>query len=73
MTFRIYSTGFICMSVCASKDMTREGVEEQANIESPTGISSGWKISEDTTFADGHPMPCPCENDPDCQHWLLNC
>jgi len=72
MKFNIYASGFVCMSVCASKEMSREEVETRANSENPTGISP-WRISEDTTFKGGEPMPCVCDADETCQHWLLNC
>ena len=73
MKFRIYASGCVCTSVCASKEMSREEVERRVNEETPTGLEHGWHISEDTTFKGGEPMPCQCEDDETCQHWLLNC
>lgn len=73
MKFTVYAKGFVCTSVCASKEMTREEIEARVNAEYPAGSDRGWYISEDTTFKDGEPMPCVCENDDTCQHWLLNC
>jgi len=73
MKFTVYANGCVCMSVCASKEMSREEVERRANEETPTGLDRGWHISEDATFKGGEPMPCVCECDENCQHWLLNC
>lgn len=61
------------MSVCASKEMSREEVERRANEEIPTGLDYSWHISEDTTFKGGKAIPSVCESDETCQHWLLNC
>lgn len=72
---RIYigSPGIVALSVCAPKDVARERVEEWANTESPTGISSRWAISDDA-FADGSANPCPCDLTPETRlHYLLNC
>ena len=69
----IYAAGLMAMSLCAPKDMSKEGIEHLANLEHPTGIPSQWKISEGETFADGTPMPAPCENDGGRLHWLLQC
>jgi hypothetical protein len=68
----IYATGLVCMSVCADKGTTKESVEKQANILSPTGIKSRWKVSEDP-FADGSPNPNECGYNSNRQHWLLKC
>ena len=73
MEFDIYSIGPVSMSVCVSEDMSREEIERRANAESPTGISSRWSISDEPTFANGDPMPCPCNTKSDRQHWLLHC
>lgn len=69
----IYSMGLCCASICASKELTREEIEDGLNLAAPTGITSQWAISDDPTFADGQPNPCQCEADPDRQHWLANC
>jgi len=73
MKFDIYANGLVFMSVCASKEMTREEIERRANEESPTGLNHGWSISEDKTFKTGESMPCDCEADKTRQHWLLSC
>lgn len=59
----VYANGFVSISVCAPKEMSKEEIEHLANVESPTGISSAWRISEDTTFKGGEHMPCICEHD----------
>ncbi len=70
--FEAYSVGICCMSVCSS--LQPGEIVRRANQEYPTGISSRWEISENKTFADGTPMPCPCENNPEThKHYLLNC
>jgi len=73
---RIYcinSPGLVCLSVCAPKTVTPEQIETFVNDEHPTGISSPWAISDDD-FADGHPNPCPCDQQPESRlHYLLNC
>ncbi len=70
-----YSVGFCCLSVCAANDVSDSTVVVRANVEHPTGIASGWEVSEDKTFADKrYPNPCPCEDKPDThRHLLLNC
>lgn len=69
----IYAEGLCSLSVCAPKAMTQDEVAEAVNSQRPTGLDHGWEISGDKTFRNGQPMPCPCEQNPDCQHWLLNC
>lgn len=73
---RIYcigGVGIVAVSVCAPKDTSCEAIEAWVNTESPTGISSPWAISDDE-FADGHPNPCPCDQEPKARlHYLLNC
>lgn len=68
-----YAVGIVCASVCAPRDLPIEQVEDDVNRQHPTGISSRWKLSEDDHFATGQTNPCPCEKDPERQHWLLNC
>jgi len=71
--FHIYAKGLVCMSVCTSLTDPKE-IEERANKENPTGISSKWKISKDKKFVDGIPHPCPCDQNPKThKHYLLNC
>lgn len=73
---RIYcigSVGLVCVSVCAPKETPPADIEAWINGESPTGISSPWRISEDA-FASGQPNPCPCDQEPGTRlHYLLNC
>lgn len=68
-----YSVGLVCASACAPTDLSREDVERVVSLDHPTGLAHGWKISDDPTFRSGHPNPCPCDQNPDRQHWLLNC
>lgn len=70
--FTIYSEGVVCTSVCTS--LSIEVATERLNVECPTGISSRWKLSSDTTFAGGTPMPCVCPDYPEThKHYLFNC
>ena len=71
--FEIYAYGPVHMSVCVAKTMSREDIELRANLESPTGISSRWEVSEDAAFRGGEPNPCQCEDDPDRLHYLMVC
>ncbi len=73
MTIEVYAVGICAASACAEKDTPREEIERVVNNFAPTGIESRWAISEDGHFANGEPMPAPCNNDPERQHWLLNC
>ena len=73
MKFEVYSYGVTSMSVCVPKKMTKKEIEKRANSAFPTGISSQWHISNNKTFRSGESMPCVCENDKNCLHWLLNC
>ena len=69
-----YGMGLVCLSVCADGNMTAKEVEEEANLLHPTGIHSRWSIAQEGKFADGTPMPCPCNQEPEERcHWLLHC
>lgn len=73
MEFKIYSKGPVSMSVCASKELSKEEVEKRANEENPTGIESNWKTSENK-FESGEDNPCLCNTSPKTHlHYLLNC
>lgn len=70
--FQVYSYGLVYISVCSSLPI--EEIEDRANIEYPTGISSQWKLSKEGKFANGTPMPCPCNTNPKThKHYLLSC
>ncbi len=70
--FTAYSVGFVCASVCTS--LSVDEATERLNKEYPTGISSQWKLSTDTVFASGTPMPCICPDHPEThKHYLFNC
>ena len=74
MTFEIYAQGLVHSSVCAPADWTKEQVENAVNGRSPTGISSPWKVSEDTHFRTGEEngYHCTC-NGKRTRHWLMSC
>ncbi len=69
----IYSRGLVVCSVCVPKDMSREDIEQQVNMQNPTGIDSQWKISKDETFKSGEKNPCECGTAEGRLHYLLNC
>lgn len=70
----IYANGIVHCSVCVPKRWTAEMIEKEVNEISPTGISYSWKISKDTKFNSGEPMPCPCNDSAtERMHWLLEC
>lgn len=69
----VYAVGILSCSVCAPGGMDRDVVARQVNAKTPTGISSKWRISEDTHFVTGETMPCTCQDAPDRKHWLLAC
>lgn len=68
----VYSYGIVHMSICAEKGATEEEIVRAAAVH-PAGGGARWMISEAGEFADGTPMPCPCESDPDRLHWLVSC
>lgn len=70
--FRIYASGLCYMSVCVAFSMERNEIEKRANRGMPTGISHKWQIA-DKNFRTGETNPCPCEDDPDRLHYLLEC
>ena len=43
----IYASEIGYCSVCAPKEMKRQEVENEVNLESPTGIHSSWKIADE--------------------------
>jgi hypothetical protein len=73
MDISIYNNGVCHCSVCVPAGMEREVVETEVNAAHPTGISSSWSISKDETFAGGQPNPCPCDDDPQRMHYLMEC
>ena len=68
-----YAEGPCMASICAPMGLTAKEIVAQANHHHPTGISSPWKIADDSTFRSGDPNPCPCERDPQRVHYLLSC
>ncbi len=70
--FEIYAVGFVAMSLCTSIKDTEE-IERRANMEQPTGISSGWKISDESHFRSGQTNPCKCEQGMEAMHYLMVC
>ncbi len=72
MSIQIYSLGIVACSVCVPKDMPKEEIEKEVNLQSPTGIRSKWKIAKES-FKEGQKNGKPCDDDPNRKHYLLNC
>lgn len=71
-TVSVYALGLTHASVCTS--LPDEQMLVTVDELCPTGLSHGWKISDDPAFADGKPNPCPCEHYPEThRHVLLVC
>lgn len=71
MSTVVYSFGLVHASVCS--DDSEDVILMHVNREHPTGLAHGWTLSEDPTFASGHPNPGPCNTDDDRKHYLLVC
>lgn len=69
----VYSVGLCALSVCAPKGMTKKRLKAAVNAGHPTGIRHQWEFSKDKTFRTGQSNPCPCEDDPERLHYLMNC
>jgi len=73
VSVEVYSKGLVHCSVCVPKTLGDEAIAETVNKMNPTGIDSRWKVSADTTFADGSPNPNQCEHLPGNKHVLMVC
>lgn len=74
-TIDIYAKGILATSVCAHPDMSKETIEKMVNKSHPTGIDSGWAVSEEEFFGDGKTPNggiVNCRNG-ETRHWLLIC
>lgn len=70
--FELYEPGFCHSSVCTSLSVSDATI--RINAVYPTGISSQWVLSEDTTFASGGSMPGVCHDHPEThKHYLFTC
>jgi len=68
--FTAYAVGLVCASACTR--LTDEETTRRLNWERPTGVAP-WRISSDDHFANGSPMPGPCEFDARNRHLLFEC
>lgn len=68
----IYATGPVYCSVCVPLNFSTEEVEQAVNHKDPTGIPSLWKVANET-FKNHSRNPHTCEDNPNRQHFLLNC
>lgn len=66
----IYGNGLVFCSVCAPKDMSKEELAKEVNLQNPSGVLP-WGISEEK-FADGTDNPHQCEKSENL-HYLFNC
>ncbi len=67
----VYSSGLFHCSVCT--DITdREEILKILNKQFPCGTDNGWMHSTDTHFAQGAPNPCPCDDQEDRMHYLMD-
>lgn len=55
MTTDVIKAGLVSLIVCT--DDTDEGAERAANLQAPTGISSGWQVADDDPDNPSH-LPC---------------
>jgi hypothetical protein len=69
----LYRVGPCHASICAPAESTPEQIAGAADVQHPTGLSHGWSLSDDVTFATGEPNPCVCEIDTGRRHYLLVC
>ncbi|MFA6089937.1 MAG: hypothetical protein WC755_08830 [Candidatus Woesearchaeota archaeon] len=69
----VYANGFVNCSVCIIKCLSKKEIEEEVNLLNPTGLDSKWKISKDLTFRTGEKNTCQCHDNPDREHYLLDC
>lgn len=63
----------ICSAIVCTAITDRREIERRANSESPTGISSRWRISRRRKLDDGTKLPAPCLDHKERRHWLLEC
>lgn len=69
--FAVYASGICQASVCTS--LSIDEATERLNCELPTGISSQWRVS-DESFHDGGANPRPCDGEPTTHvHLLFEC
>lgn len=70
----VYANGLVHCSVCVPASWDTAKVESVINVINPTGIHSRWSVSGDSTFKDGKPNPCSCNNQPSTRkHYLMVC
>ena len=72
--FFIGEPGLVSMAVCVPAALTREQIAAEVNAKSPTGISSGWTVSDaaDLTDYDG-PYPVQCPDEDGRRHCMVHC
>jgi hypothetical protein len=64
--FFLGEPGLVSMFVCAPAVMSREDIAAEVNAKSPTGLSGGWVVADESDLSDEtrediteYPVPCP--------------
>lgn len=73
---QVLRRGIFDCQVCVPNEWTDEQVEELANAENPTGISSGWRIRKEGSellVGDPERVSCNSETNPGFVHIMLDC
>ncbi len=68
--FTLGSRALVVWAICTNLPM--DEAIAHANMQSPTGISSKWQLSEDK-FPGGTANPHDCPDKPGHKHYLLEC
>lgn len=64
----IIGTRLVSMKVCVPREWGFTQIEKWANEQSPTGISSEWRVDHDQTN-----VRCKCDEREGYEHLVLNC
>lgn len=70
----VVRSGLVVMQVCVPADFTDEQVETFANDDTPTGISSHWRVAKQGhDVLAGSDERVACEQRSGCVHLVLTC
>jgi hypothetical protein len=62
----------VYMQVCAHGEVPPERIEEVANAENPSGVTTSWSLTD--KGPDGEDLsPVQCNDDPVRLHYMLSC
>lgn len=73
MTTAVISIGLCYATICTDEADLDVAVTQARQLLGPSGTTRGWQRSEDERFATGQPNPCPCEQNSEARHLLLDC